>query len=261
MVLYQFPVSAAVNRAIPKNKLYQQGNANTKLKQLFVDEVDQIIWAYKLSASTLNLQTKTNLQEVQIFRIKSRLSEVSLSIIKYIDKLIPTPIIFEVVHGDKVKVIATYKRASQSDHSKVVTDQYYESDWLTDSKRQPLPVVLNLSDLYSHLIEQLLPNFNGSETTTSTKEALEATEADDSVDTVLDMGLPKSTPSQPAAPVEVNVDITAKLKKVQQVQALTKQMEQLTNKIKREKQPNRQILLNVELNKLKQQLKDLKREL
>lgn len=261
MVLYQFPVSAAVNRAIPKNKLYQQGNANTKLKQLFVDEVDQIIWAYKLSASTLNLQTKTNLQEVQIFRIKSRLSEVSLSIIKYIDKLIPTPIIFEVVHGDKVKVIATYKRASQSDHSKVVTDQYYESDWLTDSKRQPLPVILNLSDLYSHLIEQLLPNFNGSETTTSTKEALEATEADDSVDTVLDMGLPKSTPSQPAAPVEVNVDITAKLKKVQQVQALTKQMEQLTNKIKREKQPNRQILLNVELNKLKQQLKDLKREL
>lgn len=241
MVLYQFPVSAAVNRAIPKNKLYQQGSANTKLKQLFVDEVDQIIWAYKLSASTLNLQTNTDLQEVQIFRIKSRLSEVNLSIIKYIDKLIPTPIIFEVVHGDKVKVIATYKRASQSDHSKVVTDQYYESDWLTDSQRQPLPVVLNLSDLYSHLIEQLLPKFDGSETTINTKEALGATEADNSV--------------------EVNVDITAKLKKVQQVQALTKQVEQLTNKIKREKQPNRQILLNVELNKLKQQLNDLKKEL
>lgn len=261
MVLYQFPVSAAVNRAIPKNKLYQQGSANTKLKQLFVDEVDQIIWAYKLSASTLNLQTNTDLQEVQIFRIKSRLSEVNLSIIRYIDKLIPTPIIFEVVHGDKVKVIATYKRASQSDHSKVVTDQYYESDWLIDSQRQPLPVVLNLSDLYSHLIEQLLPKFDGNETTTSTKEALGATEADDSVATVLDMRLPKSTPSQSAAPVEVNVDITAKLKKVQQVQALTKQVEQLTNKIKREKQPNRQILLNVELNKLKQQLEDLKKEL
>lgn len=261
MVLYQFPVSAAVNRPIPKNKLYQQGNANTKLKQLFVDEVDQIIWAYKLSASTLNLQTNTDLQEVQIFRIKSRLSEVNLSIIKYIDKLIPTPIIFEVVHGDNVKVIATYKRASQSDHSKVVTDQYYESDWLTDSQRQPLPVVLNLSDLYSHLIEQILPKFDGSETTASAKKALEATESDDSVATVLDMRLPKSSPSQPAAPVEVNVDITAKLKKVQQVQALTKQVEQLTNKIKREKQPNRQILLNVELNKLKQQLEDLKKEL
>lgn len=261
MVLYQFPVSAAVNRPIPKNKLYQQGNANTKLKQLFVDEVDQIIWAYKLSASTLNLQASTDLQEVQIFRIKSRLSEVNLSIIKYIDRLIPTPIIFEVVHGDNVKVIATYKRASQSDHSKVVTGQYYESDWLTDSQRQPLPVVLNLSDLYSHLIEQLLPKFDGSETTSSTKEALGATEADDSVDTVLDMGLPKSTPSQSAVPVEVNADITAKLKKVQQVQALTKQVKQLTNKIKREKQPNRQILFNVELNKLKQQLKDLKKEL
>lgn len=261
MVLYQFPASATVNRAIPKNKLYQQGNANTKLKQLFVDDVGQIIWAYKLSASTLNIQSNTDLQEVQIFRLISKHGDINLTIIKYIDKLIPTPIIFEVVHGDNVKVIATYKRASQSDHSKVVTDQYYESDWLTDSQRQPLPVVLNLSDLYSHLIEQLLPKFDGSETTTNTKEALRTTESDDYIDTVLDMGLPKSTPSQPTAPVEVNVDITAKLKKVQQVQALTKQVEQLTNKIKREKQPNRQILLNVELNKLKQQLKDLKKEL
>lgn len=259
MILYQFPVSAAVNRAIPKNKLYQQGNANNKLKQFFVDEVGQIIWAYKLSSSTLNIQTNADIQEIQIFRIISRLGEVNLSIIKYIDKLIPTPIIFEVVHGDKVKVIATYKRASQSDRSKVVTDQYYESEWLIDSQRQPLPVVLNLSDLYNHLIEQLLPKFDGLETA-NTKEALRATEVDDSLDTVLGMGLPKSTPSQPAA-VEVNIDITAKLKKVQQAQALAKQIEQLQTKIKREKQPNRQILLNVELNKLKQQLKDLKKEL
>lgn len=259
MILYQFPVSAAVDRAIPKNKLYQQGNANTKLKQLFVDEVRQIIWAYKLSSSTLNIQTNADLQEVQIFRIISRLGDINLSIIKYIDKLIPTPIIFEVVHNDKVKVIATYKRASQSDRSKVVTDQYYESEWLIDSQRQPLPVVLNLSDLYNHLIEQLLPKFDDSEPA-NTKEALRATEADDSVDTLLGMGLPNSTPNNSLS-VEVNIDITAKLKKVQKAQALAKQIEQLQTKTKREKQPNRQILLNVELNKLKQQLKDLKKEL
>lgn len=258
MILYQFPVSAAVDRAIPKNKLYQQGNANNKLKQLFVDEVGQIIWAYKLSSSTLNIQTNADLQEIQIFRIISRLGEVNLSIIKYIDKLIPTPIIFEVVHGDKVKVIATYKRASQSDRSKVVTDQYYESEWLIDSQRQPLPVVLNLSDLYNHLIEQLLPKFDGLETA-NTKETLKP-ETDASTEAVLGRGLPNATPSNSPS-VEVNIDITAKLKKVQQAQALAKQIEQLQTKIKREKQPNRQILLNVELNKLKQQLKDLKKEL
>lgn len=258
MILYQFPVSAAVDRAIPKNKLYQQGNANNKLKQLFVDEVGQIIWAYKLSSSTLNIQTNADLQEIQIFRITSRLGEVNLSIIKYIDKLIPTPIIFEVVHENKVKVVATYKRASQSDRSKVVTDQYYESEWLIDSQRQPLPVVLNLSDLYNHLIEQLLPKFDGLETA-NTKETLKP-ETDTPTEAVLGMGLPNATPNNSPS-VEVNIDITAKLKKVQQAQALAKQIEQLQTKIKREKQPNRQILLNVELNKLKQQLKDLKKEL
>lgn len=259
MVLYQFPVSAAFNKAIPKNKLYQQGNAKTKLKQLFVDDVGQIIWAYKLSASTLNIQSNTDLQEVQIFRLISKHGDINLSIIKYIDKLIPTPIIFEVVHEDRVKVIATYKRTSQSDHSKVVTDQYYESDWLSDSERQPLPVVLNLSDLYNHLIELLLPKFDSNQSISQDKDDSSAT-VNNNTENTFDMGVPSSTASHTPS-VAVNTDIQSRLKKTQQAQSLMKQIEQLKTKIKREKQPNRQILLNVELNKLKQQLKDLKKEL
>lgn len=259
MVLYQFPASATVNRAIPKNKLYQQGNANTKLKQLFVDDVSQIIWAYKLSASTLNIQSNTDLQEVQIFRLISKHGDINLSIIKYIDKLIPTPIIFEVVHEDRVKVIATYKRASQSDQSKVVTDQYYESDWLSDSERQPLPVVLNLSDLYNHLIELLLPKFDSNQSISQDKDDSSAT-ANNNTENTFGMGVPSSTASHTPS-VAVNTDIQSRLKKTQKAQSLTKQIEQLKTKIKREKQPNRQILLNVELNKLKQQLKDLTKEL
>lgn len=259
MVLYQFPASATVNRAIPKNKLYQQGNANTKLKQLFVDDVGQIIWAYKLSASTLNIQSNTDLQEVQIFRLISKHGDINLTIIKYIDKLIPTPIIFEVVHQDRVKVIATYKRASQLDQSKVVTDQYFESDWLSDSERQPLPVVLNLSDLYNHLIELLLPKFDSNQSISQDKDNSNAI-VNNNTENTFGMGVPSSTASHTPS-VAVNIDIQSRLKKTQQAQSLTKQIEQLKTKIKREKQPNRQIFLNVELNKLKQQLKNLTKEL
>ena len=114
MILYQYPQSAIVDRPIPKKKLYEQGAANSKLKQKFIDQVAKITWAYKLSAGTLNIQTDTLFQEVQIFRIVARTADIDTKIIKYIDKLIPTPVIFEVIYNDKVQVIATYKRVSQA---------------------------------------------------------------------------------------------------------------------------------------------------
>ena len=153
MILYQYPQSAIVDRPIPKKKLYEQGAANSKLKQKFIDEVAKITWAYKLSAGTLNIQTDTLFQEVQIFRIVARTADIDTKIIKYIDKLIPTPVIFEVVYNDKVQVVATYKRVSQADKSKIVLNKYYSSAWLADDQRKPLPLILNLTDLYTHLIE------------------------------------------------------------------------------------------------------------
>ncbi|EGP01775.1 hypothetical protein AAUPMG_04187, partial [Pasteurella multocida subsp. multocida str. Anand1_goat] len=61
-----------------------------------------------------------------------------------------SPIIFEIHYQNKIKVIATYKRLSHTDKTKVVLDHYYESAWLTENSRQDLPIVLNLADLYAH---------------------------------------------------------------------------------------------------------------
>ena len=107
MKLYKFPLQAKVDRLIPKNKFYEQGKANNKIEQLFVDQVENIRWAYKLAASTINLQDQEDLKEIQIFRVKSRVEDLDVSILSFIDKLIQTPIIFEVVYQDKVKVVAT----------------------------------------------------------------------------------------------------------------------------------------------------------
>lgn len=265
MILYQYPQSAAVDRPIPKNKLYEQGSANSKLKQKFIDEVAKITWAYKLSAGSLNIQTDTLFQEVQIFRIVARTADIDMSIIKYIDKLITTPVIFEVVHNDLVKVVATYKRVSQADKSKIVLNKYYSSDWLASDRREPLPLILNLTDLYTHLIEQLLPSIiNDGMTDKPTDkqkppsqhikpEAIEGDAPSTSVSIVAKAEL------RPTAAVSINpaVDIEAKLKHVQQVETLTKQVEQLQKKVKKEPQFNRKVELNMRLHKLKEQLTQL----
>ncbi|KQD35239.1 hypothetical protein APD11_15030 [Acinetobacter baumannii] len=221
MKLYKFPPQAKVDRLIPKNKFYEQGKANTKLEQLFVDQVENIRWAYKLSSSTIHLQDQEDLKEIQIFRVKSRVEDLDVSILSFIDKLILTPIIFEVVYQDKVKVVASYKRLNQADKSKAVIGQYYASEWLEDHNRAELPLYLKLADLYEHFIEQLLPISQ--------------------VDRVL---------------VKDNQTIQEKLHLAEQLESLEKQIAQLKSKMKRDQQFNRKVLLNQKIIDLEKKLKD-----
>lgn len=220
MKLYKFPQQAKVDRLIPKNKFYEQGKANTKIEQLFVNQVENIRWAYKLASSTIHLQDQEDLKEIQIFRVKSRVEDLDVSILSFIDKLILTPIIFEVVYQDKVKVVATYKRLNQADKSKAVIGQYYASGWLEDADRVELPLYLKLADLYEHFIAQILP----------------ITSSEDSGDD------------------DESVSIELKLQKAQQLESLQKQLDKLKSKLRNEKQFNRRVELNKQLQNLQLQI-------
>lgn len=220
MKLYKFPQQAKVDRLIPKNKFYEQGKANSKIEQLFVDQVENIRWAYKLASSTIHLQDQEDLKEIQIFRVKSRVEDLDVSILSFIDKLILTPIIFEVVYQDKVKVVATYKRLNQADKTKAVIGQYYASEWLEDHDRIELPLYLKLADLYEHFITQILP-------IASSKDQ----ENDDE-----------------------SVSIELQLQKSQQLESLQKQLDKLKSKLRNEKQFNRRVELNKQLQNLQLQI-------
>ena len=224
MKLYKFPQQAKVDRLIPKNKFYEQGKANTKIEQLFVNQVENIRWAYKLASSTIHLQDQEDLKEIQIFRVKSRVEDLDVSILSFIDKLILTPIIFEVVYQDKVKVVATYKRLNQADKTKAVIGQYYASEWLEDHDRIELPLYLKLADLYEHFIAQILP-------IASSKDQ----EDDDE-----------------------SVSIELQLQKAQQLENLQKQLDKLKSKLRTEKQFNRKVELNNQIRLLGAQLDKLR---
>ena len=224
MKLYKFPQQAKVDRLIPKNKFYEQGKANTKIEQLFVNQVENIRWAYKLASSTIHLQDQEDLKEIQIFRVKSRVEDLDVSILSFIDKLILTPIIFEVVYQDKVKVVATYKRLNQADKTKAVIGQYYASGWLEDVDRVELPLYLKLADLYEHFIAQILP----------------------------------ITSSEDSGNDDELVSIELKLQRAQQLENLQKQLDKLKSKLRTEKQFNRKVELNNQIRLLGAQLDKLR---
>lgn len=159
--VFQYPEKAYFNRTIPKTKFYENSNINKSVKDAFVSQIQQIVWAYKLSPETINLSATKSLLEIQVFNIHLKEPGLNESVLLSIDKAIPHPIIFQLIYDQQLKVIATYKRPNESDETKWVVDQYYSSGWISLQEqlqlRKPLPMALNLSGLYEQILKELIP--------------------------------------------------------------------------------------------------------
>jgi hypothetical protein len=213
-VLFDYPTKARFGRKIPKSKLYENASANTKLKDKFVNQIEKIVWQYKLAPNTLNLDATNKVPEIQVFDIFLKTKEVDQTLLEVIDKAIPLPIIFQIHKGNKVKIKAAYKRPSESANNKWVIESYFESEWLDkDVAKQPMPQALDLGKLYEQLLKSLMPVEVISSKTSQT--------------------------------LDQQVD------KINKINSLKKEMDKLDSKYKKEKQRNRQFEINKQI-KLKQ---------
>src|SRR5690606_26499689 len=135
-------------------------------------------------------------------------------ILKCIDGAVQFPIIFELEHEGKTKVIAAHKHSSEVDASKWVISDYFSTAWMpADSDRSDMPLVLDLGRLYEALLQRLLP-------------------------------LTPRTQESHAALVE----------RLERVKAKQREIEKVKAKLAKEKQFNRKVEINSELRKLKSDL-------
>ena len=156
--LFEYPKSAALGRVLPKSKIYEHGSPTSSVKELFVRQVDQIVWQFKLAPETINLPSSRSVPEIQIFSVTLKEGEIKGEVLRFMDQSIPYPILFELCYEDKVKAIASYKRPSEADNTRWVISDYFETSWVSkETLRSPLPLVLNLESLYASLLTSLIP--------------------------------------------------------------------------------------------------------
>lgn len=156
--LIAWPAIAAYGRNVPKARIYEHGAANARLKELFVKQVDAIVWQYKLAPETINLPARPDAPEIEIFSLQLKVPELHHEILRCIDRAIPLPLLFELHHAQRVQVVAAYKRPSEACAGRWVASDYFASDWLAeDSLRSAMPVALHLGGLYEQLIQNLIP--------------------------------------------------------------------------------------------------------
>ena len=216
---FEYPKAAQFGRMLPKIKIYEHAGASKRLKQLFVDQVDQIIWRYKLAPETINLEASPAVSEIQIFGVSLRSKELAEDVLRAIDTSIPFPIIFELTHGSKRKAVAAFKRPSEADPGKWVVSSYFGTGWEAESApRERMPAALNLLALYDRLLSVLLP-----------------------AEVATDQGL--------ASRVAQAEAIAAKKRDIARIQA----------RLDREKQFNKKVAINAELRDATNQLKSLTR--
>jgi uncharacterized protein DUF4391 len=221
---FEYPKSTAFGRVIPKNKIYEHSGANTALKDLFVREVDQIVWRYKLAPETINLSATKSVVEIQIFDITLKTNKLDEEVLRAIDKAIPFPLIFELSHGGKRKAIAAYKRPSEADSARWVISEYFATDWVADTAaRSPLPVAHNLGALYDGLLSILMSQL------------------------------------VPTVPGQDGEDIQARVERMEAIRAKTRDVDRIKARLAREKQFNKRVAINAELRAERLELERLSR--
>ncbi len=214
---FDYPKSAAFGRVVPKNKIYEHAGANTALKDLFVREVDQIVWRFKLAPETTNLDATSAVSEVQVFGISLKTGHLDEAVLRAIDKAIPFPLIFELTWRGKRKTTAAFKRPSEADGSKWVISEYFATDWAPeDAPREPLPVSLDLGALYDRLLTAIMPTS-----------------------------------------AQISEDIQKRVDRMEAIRAKTREMERIKARLSREKQFNKRVAINAELRAAKQELERL----
>lgn len=237
MTLYDWPRAAAFGRVIPKNKIYEHTGANTALKDLFVREVDQIVWSHKLAPETINLAATKSVAEIQVFRILQREPALNQDVLRAIDRAIPFPLFFEQDHAGRIKLAAAYKRPSESDSTKWVLGDYFESDWLPeDAPRAAMPVALNMGSLYEQLLSPLVEG----QTARFIPGLAEAPQA-----------------VFVAAAATEPVSLEARIAHAEAIKAKAREVERIKARLGRERQFNKRVAINAELRAAGEELKRL----
>ena len=165
---WRFPEAAKFGRVIPKEKLYSQAGVNASLKQLFIEQVGQIKWVYKLAETTVNLAKTEKIDEIEVIQIKLKTNNLDQQILAAIDKAIPHPTLFILLREQPgetaIAYIAAHKQKAATEKKGLTKEkwqqsQYLQSEWVTTSSQttQQLPAATNLDQLYQQLLEALIP--------------------------------------------------------------------------------------------------------
>lgn len=212
------PKSTEFNRRIPKQKFYENLTVSPALKRVFVEQIKVIYWRNKIAATTMNLAEGETVTEIEIFEVRLAEPKLDESVLRQIDKEIPYHIVFLLEYDGKYQAWTAYKEKAGSGNNAFKVGTYYHTDWMEETEL-PLKIDgLSIDKVYENFVRQIAG------------EALQA---------------------------ENHESLKDSVERDNRRQELEKQIAVLQQKVRKEKQFNKQMHLNTELKKLKKELEGI----
>lgn len=206
------PKSTEYGRRIPKQKFYENIAVTPALKRAFTEQVEAIYWRSKIAPSTVNLAKGAEVTEIEIFEIKLRAAELDENVLRQIDRAVPYHIIFILEHEGRYRAAVGYKEAAATGASHFKVSQYYYTGWTDGAESLPLCLEgLTMDAAYENFVRQTAGEALAANCGETLKESVERS---------------------------------------QQAEQLRKKIVALENRMRRERQLNRQMEIRAELKKI-----------
>ena len=212
------PKSTEFDRRIPKQKFYENLTVTPALKRVFVEQIKTIYWRNKIAPATVNLAEGKVVTEVEFFEIRLTEPLLDESVLRQIDKEVPYHIVFLLEYQGKYQAWTAYKEATGSGNNAFKVGVYYHTEWLEETQ---LPIKIDGIDI-DKVYENFVRQIAGVKLQSDGNESLQES-------------------------------VVRDLRR----RELEKQIIIFEQKIRREKQFNKQVDLNDELKKIRKKLEEL----
>ena len=152
--LLQYPTSTIVDSPIPKNAFYRNANITQRMRNRFVDELQELRWLYKLAPQSLNVERGKDIEEIEIFHATLKQSDVPTELLQFIDKTMPQFIVFILQYQDRYCLYCNYKQFTSQAHDKCDIKETFVSDWHTDIPSLAIQG-RSLTAIYDNFVRQI----------------------------------------------------------------------------------------------------------
>ncbi len=153
--ILNYPQSTVVNRVVPKTMFYKFMEVNPRMKTHFVNDVVNITWLYKLSASSLNVTNTEDMKEIEVFVVNLKQPDCPTDLFTFIDTNMPHHIIFVLLHNDNAMVLINYKDWTDNTHTKFRICQAFASPWVPLSELELYVQGQSLPRIYDNFVAQV----------------------------------------------------------------------------------------------------------
>jgi hypothetical protein len=239
------PPNALVEQRVPKKLLLEHGAPTAADKRQIQDGIGEIVWVAALKPTNIGVPAFEDLVrqylEIAVVTVELRPAARTPRLIELIHRAIPYPLVLVTGHGESVSLSLAHKRWSQGEAGKVVIDEIRQAAFNPDAHSiQEAAFLASLA--VSRLPSQDLFNlYDGMLARLAALEASRITGA---------FAPPDS--AENAAPLRDGLDRHARLQR---------ELDLLRARAAKEKQINRRVDLNLEIQRLEGVLGTVKKSL